>query len=361
MADSRIPAEVLELFIDRVVQAMGADSEVAAEVARHLVHANLAGHDSHGVVRLPQDVAQAARGELRPAARPILVHESAATALIDSQRGFGHYSTSFALSWAMERARQQGIAAVAIRHSGHIGRLGEYTENAGRQGLIAIVTAGAAGPGVGGMNLYGSRERFFGANPWSINIPVHGRAPVVFDGSTSAVAEGKVMVARSQHALLPPGCIVDREGRPSTNPDDFYDGGALVPLGGEVAGHKGYGLALASALLSGLAMIDDPEPTLMGAPVVAGQVDTRGRVAGVFISVIDPASFGDRDSYMKLTSETVAAAKRVPPEAGHDEILVPGDRAERARGQNARTGVELPASTWADLAAIASRFEVALP
>jgi uncharacterized oxidoreductase len=361
MPGSRIPAEALERFVDQIVQAMGADRDVAAEVARHLVHANLAGHDSHGVVRLPPYVAQADRGELRPPARPITVLESPATAVIDAQYGFGHFSTAFALSWAMDRARQKGIAGVAIRHSSHIGRLGDYTGRAGSQGLIAIVTAGAAGPGVGGMNIYGGRKRFLSANPWSIGIPVHGRAPVVFDGATSAVAEGKVLAARSQHSALPPGCIVDREGHPTTNPDDFYAGGALVPLGGEVAGHKGYGLALMSALLSGLAMIDEPEPALMGAPVLQDQADTRGRIAGVFITVVDPACFGDPVSYEKLVSETVAAAKRAPPETGDGEIRVPGDRSEHTRRQRASTGIELPAATWADLTAIAKRFAIALP
>jgi len=353
--------DALERFVKDVFQGMGADEDVAGEVAHHLVRSNLSGHDSHGVIRVPQYVAQAEEGSLVPGARPTIARESPVTALIDAHRGFGHYSTAFALDWAMRRARQHGIAATAIRHSSHIGRLGEYTERAAGQGLIAILTVGAGGPGVGGMILYGGRKRFFGANPWSIGIPATDRPPVVFDGSTSAVAEGKVRVALAKGASLPPGCIVDPDGRPTTDPRDFYAGGALLPLGGEVAGHKGYGLAMASALISGLAMIDDAEPTLIGASVLQNETDSRGQIAGVFLSVIDPAAFGDADHYRELVEETLDAAKRVPPATAGAEVTLPGEPEVRARADRSREGISLPESTWEDLSAVATRFGVALP
>lgn len=351
----------LDQFAAHLFQKMGADADVAVEVARHLVRSNLSGHDSHGVIRLPQYVAQADAGTLVPKARPTIARESPVTALVDAHRGFGHYSTAFALDWAMSRAREHGVAAVAVRHSSHIGRLGEYTERAADQGLIAILTVGAAGPGVGGMILYGGRKRFFGANPWSIGIPAKDRSPVVFDGSTSAVAEGKVRFALAKGASLSPGSIVDRDGRPTNDPQDFYTGGALLPLGGEVAGHKGYGLAMASALVSGLGMIDDPDPTLIGASVLQDEDDLRGRIAGVFLSVVDPAAFGDADHYFSLVEETLDAAKRVLPAGNRAEIILPGEPEVRAREKRAREGISIPEATWADLAAIATRFGVALP
>ncbi len=348
-------------FVQRVLKTLGADEEVAAEVANHLVRANLSGHDSHGVIRVPQYVRQVDSGEIVPAARPKMLRESAATAVVDAQRGFGHYSTDFTLEWAMERARQHGLAAVAVRHSTHIGRVGEYTERAAERGLIGIVTVGAAGPGVGGMVLHGGRRRFFGANPWSFAIPATGRPPMMFDGSTSMVAEGKVRVARDKGVPLPAGCIIDAAGRPTTDPREFYAGGALVPLGGEVAGHKGYGLALASALLGGLAMIDDPAPTLIGATVVQQVPDRRGIIAGVFLEVIDPAWFGAAERYAAMVAETLAAAKRVPPVEGAAEVLVPGEPEVRAREQRSREGIPLPEATWQALAAVAERCQVPLP
>jgi LDH2 family malate/lactate/ureidoglycolate dehydrogenase len=360
MANVICPAESLEGFVRQVVRGMGASEEIAAEVARHLVRSNLSGHDSHGVLRMPQYVRQADGGTLVPAARPTIERESPVTALIDAHRSFGHYSTAYALDWAMAHAREHGLAAVAVRHSSHIGRLGEYTERAAEQGLIAMVTVGAGGPGVGGMVLFGGRKRFFGANPWSIGVPGQDRS-MMFDGSTSTVAEGKVRFALAKGTALPPGCIIDRDGNPTTNPADFYAGGALVPLGGELAGHKGYGLAMASALISGLAMIDDPEPTLIGASVLENETDERGQIAGVFLIVVDPGCFGDAGSYRALVQETLDAAKRVPPAPGASEVLLPGEPEVRTRVQRTRHGIALPESTWEELRAVGQRFGVAMP
>ncbi len=356
-----VDAGPLTEFIARIVGAMGADAEIAAVVAGHLVRSNLSGHDSHGVLRMPQYMGQIERGELSPGARPVMLSETPVTALMDAGRGFGHYSTARAMDWAVERAREHGLAAAAVRHSGHIGRLGEYTERAAGQGMVAIVTVGASGPGVGGMVLFGGRQRFFGANPWSIGVPAEGRAPMVFDGSTSTVAEGKVRLAHAKGEALPLGCIMDREGRPSTNPADFYAGGALVPLGGEVAGHKGYGLAMASALISGLAMIGDPNPSLIGASVLQEVNDPRGRVAGVFVMAINPAAFGSAGDYRALVAENLAAAKRVRPAEGRAEVLIPGEPEAQMRQRREREGIPLPAATWEDLHRVAERYGVPMP
>jgi uncharacterized oxidoreductase len=141
------PPQPLEQFAAAVFRTLGADEEVAAEVARHLVRSNLSGHDSHGVIRIMQYVTQTEAGEIRPSARPVMLRENGATALIDAQRSMGHYSTAFALDWAMARAAEHGVAAAAVRHFTHIGRVGEYTERDAARGLIAIVTVGACGPG----------------------------------------------------------------------------------------------------------------------------------------------------------------------------------------------------------------------
>jgi LDH2 family malate/lactate/ureidoglycolate dehydrogenase len=353
------PAGPLEAFTVDIVQRMGADAEVAAEVARHLVRANLSGHDSHGVLRIAQYVADADRGDLVPAARPAVAQEGAVAAVIDAGLGFGHFSTAFAMEWAMARARRHGVAMAAVRRSTHIGRLGEYTERTAAVGLIGIVTVGAAGPGVGGVVPHGGRARFLGTNPWSISVPGHSRS-LVFDAATSTVAEGKVRVYRAKRAELPPGCVMDAAGRPSRDPEALYAGGALQPVGGEVAGHKGYGLALASALLGGLGMADPRDANLGGvaAPLHEG---ATGRIAGVFVQVIDPAAFGDADRYRTRVDDVLAAAKRVAPAPGHGEVLVAGEPEARAREERGRQGIAIPEATWAELARAAGRFGVALP
>ena len=157
----------------------------------------------------------------------------------------------FALEWAMARARQHGVAMVAVRHSTHIGRLGEYVERAAAEGLIGIVTVGAVGAGIGGVVPFGGRTRFLGTNPGRSRFPGH-RRHFVFDAATSTVAEGKVRVARAAGKPCRPMPSWTRDGHPTRDAEAFYAGGALLPLGGALAGHKGYGLGLASALLGAL-------------------------------------------------------------------------------------------------------------
>jgi LDH2 family malate/lactate/ureidoglycolate dehydrogenase len=210
------------------------------------------------------------------------------------------------------------------------------------------------------MVLYGGAQRFFGANPWSISVP-SDEAPIVFDGSTSAIAEGKVRFARAKGTPLPAGCIQDKDGNPTADPEDFYAGGALLPLGGAVAGHKGFGLAMASSLVSGLAMIGDPDHSLIGASSVAESADKRGQIAGVFLVVVDPAAFGDPRQYRSLVGENVRAARRIQPARGVQRITLPGEPEIRAREQRTADGVALPEATWQELEGIGDRFGVRRP
>lgn len=355
------PPRDLQRYVREVCRALGAPDEVAAEVAHHLVRANLSGHDSHGVLRLPWYVLQAEQGQLLPAARPRVIRERGASALLDAGRAFGQYSTLVALEDAMARAREHGIGIVAIRHSMHIGRLGEYGERAAERGLIAIVTYGATGAGAGIVVPFGGRERFLGTNPWSIGVPAAEGAPLVFDAATSTIAEGKLRVARSKGLAVPAGAIVDREGQPSTAPDDFYAGGALLPLGGASAGHKGYGLAMAAAMLGALAMIDDEETDPPSDSSAPGAADHRGRIGGVMVIAIDPEAFGPGDRYAALTGGALAAAKRVAPAPGVAEVLTPGEPEARSRIARERDGIPLPEPIWAELAAVGERYGVAMP
>jgi LDH2 family malate/lactate/ureidoglycolate dehydrogenase len=331
---------------------------MAEEVARHLVRANLSGHDSHGVIRLPQYVGRIESGEIVASAVPRVIREVQGAALIDGAFGFGQVSVKFAVDWAERRASEIGIAAAVVRHCTHTGRLGEYVEWVAQKGRLGILTVGAAGPGVGGMVLPGSNHRFLGANPWVFGIPAAGGTAVIVDMSSSMIAQGKVAVALQQGVLLPPDTLVDRAGRPSRDPSDFQAGGGLMPLGGTVAGHKGYGLALASALIGGLAMIDDPTPSLIGAPVDPAHRGESGQIGGVFIAVIDPAVFGPREAYETLIAATVEKIKDLRGTDGA-EILVPGEPEARTRTTRAE-GVLLPKSLCDDLKRLSDKYRVSM-
>lgn len=353
-------ADQLKQFVAQVFEAHGAPSDIAGEVARHLVRSDLSGHSSHGVIQVPHYVLEVDRGELLPSARPAVVRETGITGIIDAKRGMGHFSTAFALDWAIERADRHGACVATIRHSTHIGRVGEYTERAAERGFIAIVVAGAAGPGIGSMILHGTKTCFLATNPWSIGVPTNRETPVVYDGASSTVAEGKIRLRHAKGEPAPPDCIVNSQGQPSTHPEDLIAGGAMLPLGGPTAAHKGSGFALIAALLGSLGMIDDAEPTFIGAPVVP-HPDPRGRLGGVMVIVIAPSAFGDPACYRALTGETVGAAKRVPPASGIHEVLVPGEFEQMSRSERARDGIPLAEATWEALAKIGERFSIVMP
>ena len=338
-----IAPEALYAFADAICRALGAPDDVAAEVAAHLVRANLSGRDVHGVGRLPAYVALADEGRLRPEARPRLSCRTPVVATVDGGGGFGQAAAAAALDWCLERAPQLGLAAAAVGNCGDVGRIGEYADRAARAGMLAIVTAGAAGPGAGQVMAHGGRGRLFGANPWSFAACGTGRS-MTFDASSSTIDETDVRLARAKGESLPAGCVYDCFGRPTGDPDDLFAGGALAPLGGAVAGHKGYGLALASALFGALAPRDDAAP-----------------VGGLFLQVVDPAAFGDAAAYRETVDEALATVKHCRPAAGRSEVLVPGELEARNRDERGRAGILLPETTWSDLTALGARFGVAPP
>ena len=351
----------LESFVKPVFCALDAGDDVAQEVARHLVRANLSGHDSHGVMRVTQYIKQTDAGDLHPAARPTILRETAGTALIDAQRGMGHFSTRFALDWAIGHAKNNGIAAATIRHSMHIGRVGEYAELAAEQGLVALVIAGAAGHTVGGMAPWGGVERFITPSPLAVGVPIAGHPPFLFDAAMTTVAQGKVKVAHDKGINLPADCIVDRSGHPSVDPADYYLGGTILPLGGRVAGHKGYAMALAAVLLGGLGMIDDADPAMIGAPTQDPNAKSRGRMGGVFLFVVDPAVFGNAENYEHQVAATVEEIKASPKAEGVEEILIPGEFEVRKRQQRTKNGIVLPETTYGELGEIGLRFGIKVP
>lgn len=336
----RFQADALRVLGERIFAAVGAPEDTARVVATSLVDANLAGHDSHGVLRIPQYVGQVREERtIDPAARPRVLSARQATALVSGEWGFGQPAGRAATDEAVRRAREYGIAAVGLVRCNHLGRVGEYVEQAAAAGCVALVCVGgvkaAAVP-------YGGSRRALGTNPFAVGFPLAGEPPAVLDFATTAVAAGKIMAARAAKKPLPPGCIVDGQGRPETDPEAFFNGGALLPFGG----HKGYALAVLIELL-GQALTGTER---YGGGVAGARVERR---AGALFCAVDTAAF-------RPAGEAAAAARRVvdrlrsnPPAPGVERVLTPGEPEALTRQARRAAGIELPEETWRSIAATA--------
>ncbi len=321
--------------------AARAPRHIADTVAEILVNANLAGHDSHGVLRVPAYLQRIADGRIDPAAEPERVRETAGTLIVDGRHGFGHYTARRAMEWAIDKARQADVCCASLRRTGHIGRLGEYAEQAARAGCIGLIVTGRASHEERSTAPFWGIQGALGTNPIAVGVPTGDAIPFILDYATSMIAEGKIQVARSTGADLPEGIILDRHGHPSVRPADFYDGGSLLPFGR----HKGYALGLAVALLGGL----------------SGEFDVeRGTMGGAFLQAVNISAFLPLDEYQRAVRAVLNGVKATPPAPGAHEVLAPGDPEQRARARRIAEGIDLPDSIYREFGEWAERLHVSL-
>ncbi|QDU59817.1 putative oxidoreductase YbiC [Planctomycetes bacterium Pan216] len=325
---------------------MGAPTDHASIVADHLACCHLAGHDSHGLIRLPQYHRLVCEGQIVTTTEPRLEKETASTALIDGCWTWGQVVAKKATSVAMEKARSSGLAVVSARDCNHIGRLGAYALEAAEQGFVAKVWCNVHG--IVRMAPWGGLDPRFGTNPLAIAIPRRGK-PIVVDITTTAVAEGKVRLARNRGVDIPEGWILDKEGNATTNPADLYDGGTLLPFGGPL-GHKGYGLALVVDLLGG---------ALTGSGCGAMPGVRVGN--GITVEVLDPGAMGDREEFLDRVESFVEYVQSSRPKPGVESILLPGEPEFRTEESRRRDGIVIDDGTWEQLGQVAADLGIKLP
>jgi len=325
-----IQSSTLIEFIQRIFAAAGAPQDIAQLVATSLVGSDLVGHDSHGSVRVRQYLDAIRRGDLVPDARPAIVHDKDAVVTVDAQRGFGQVAAHYTIIQGIRRAKAHGIAAAGLIHSGHVGRLGEWVELAAAEETMALAFCNGGGPS-GAVAPFGGAERVLGTNPIAAALPVGGESPVVLDFATSAVAEGKVRVARNRGKSIPEGWILNKEGLPTTNPHDLYDGGMLLPA----ATHKGYALSLLVEFMAGLL-------TGGGTPVLPGF--TPGNC--LLFVVMDIGAFRSPAGYDQDSKSVAERVKRTKPAPGFDEVLLPGEPERRMAETRSEQGIQIDDATW---------------
>src|SRR5665213_298803 len=246
-----VRADDLQQIGAALLRAAGASAEEAAAVARGCVNANLAGHDSHGIILVPTYIDRIKRNHIVPGAPFTIVKESATTTVIDGNWGFGFVVNERAMRLTIDKARKNNVAATTVFRQSHVGRLAAYPVLAAAEGMIDIATADSGrSPKV--VAPFGGREARLGTNPIAIAVPSDLDAPLYLDMATSAVAHGKVSLAASRGQSIPQGWVIDKDGRQTTDPAALLkNGGALLPLGA-TEGYKGSGLAGMVEILCGL-------------------------------------------------------------------------------------------------------------
>ena len=331
-----ISAADLTRISQRLFEAVGTPPATAAYLAYSLVTNDLVGHDSHGVIRIPYYLGLVKDGTLFPAVEPTLLQDAPALAVVDGQWTYGQVAARFATQTAVAKARQTGLSAVGVVHCHHTGRIGEFAEMVAEAGMIGMAVAGGpVKPEGASVAPYGGASRILATNPYSFAVPVAGRPPLVIDFATSAVAEGKVQMARAKGETLPEGLIIDKHGRPSVNPDDLYDGGALLPFGA----HKGYALSLLAEVLASF--------------LFAAEVYGRDRrTVGFFILALDVAHFRALADFEAALDQRVRQVKATPPAPGHQEVMLPGEPEYRTRLQRQQEGIPVVDTTWQQLVAL---------
>ena len=323
-----------------MLEGLGAPAATAHLVATSLALSNLVGHDSHGIVRLLQYSDWVKSGQIRPAGQPAVSAGRGAVATVDGQWGFGQPAAQLATGLAVEMASAHGVAAVAISSCNHVGRLGEYVGTIADAGLVGMSFCNS-GPVVAP---YGGGGRVMGTNPFAWSAPRRGGS-IVLDFATAKVAEGKLKIALAKGEKAPPGCIVDSAGQPSTEPADFYAGGALLAFGE----HKGSGMSMLIELTAGLV-------SGMGSSCDPGYLGGNGTL----IMALDIAAFVSPDHYLEQAETFCREAKRIGGGPQGVDILLPGELEARTLEARRAGGVVVPSAIRRQITELADSLGVDL-
>ena len=332
------PADELRELVTNIFIKAGAGEADARLVAQHLVDANLRGVDTHGVWHVARYVDEIKAGHIRPRERPEIHSETPNHALVRGNWTFGHVSARFAIEVAIEKAAEQGIAVVGAVELNHTGRVGEYTELAAKRGMIAVCWLAGFGAHTARAAPHGGKGRVLDVNPISIGAPADGEVGVLLDYATTASSFVKIINARRENRPVPEGWVIDAEGRPTTDPSEAFEGGAVLPFGG----HKGYALSFATEVLSRIFTgADDWVKPDRGVPHM--------RHTGMTMMVMKADLFQPLDQFSRRVTEFTERARDIPPAPGFEEVLVPGDPEARTLAVRSREGIPLPDYVWESL------------
>ena len=336
------PDRLQEIAAQLLIGA-GASEHEAAIVSRHSIGANLAGHDSHGIIAIPTYIDRIKRGHISPGAPFEVVRETPNSTVVDGHWGFGYVVSERAMEMTIDKARKGSVAAATVFRQSHVGRVADYPLMAAEAGMIGLMTADS-GRSAKAVAPFGGKEARLGTNPICIAMPSDLEGPMFIDMATSAVAGGKLNVARARGAAIPEGWILDKEGNPTTDPSA---GGVQLPLGGP-EGHKGYGLSvmveILSGVLTGLGFGHDP----------SGRHND-----GCFLAVFNVEAFRPLDDFKREVAAFAEYLKSSQPAAGFERVYYPGEPEHLLALRLRKEGISVEDTTWARLRSLAQEYGLA--
>ncbi len=343
-------ADDLTDFATRLLATGGIGKDEASLIGVSLVGANLRGHDSHGVMRVPSYLDAFGKGEVVAGAPLEAMRESPDIFVGDAHWGFGQTQAQRLTHKLIEMARETGLAVGTLVRSSHVGRLGEYCEMAAGEGLVSIMMVNTHG-NARRVAPPGGKAPRLGTNPLAIGAPAPGGA-LILDFGTSATAEGKVRVKRIAGQLCPDGWLLDSDGQATNDPHSLYGSppGTIRPMGGDQA-YKGFGLGMmveifAGALSGGLCIRELP-------------ITQNGNC--VFMLVVDPGHVGGAEHFAREVAALNEFVRGCPTIDGVAEILLPGDPERHMLAKRTAEGIPLDDGNWAELVKLAERLGVSAP
>jgi len=346
----RLPADRLRKFTRDGFRQVGVPEDDAASIAELMIEADLQGSDGHGIFRLPQYIRRIQAGGANPRPNIRIERERAAMALVNGDNGMGHVAMKYAAELAVKKARAAGSAWVGVRWGNHAGPASLYARMPMRENMIGMYFA------VGNANHlppWGGVEMLLSTNPIAVAIPAGEEPPIVLDMATTVAAFGKVKTRAQRGEPMPEGWMIDREGRPLTDPKRVHEG-FLLPLGGHEGGYKGYGMALVFGILAGTL-----NNAAMGREVIDFNADDRSPTnTGQAILAIDISAFDEVEHFKGRIDALARDIRRSERMKGFERIYLPGEQSRERHAERTRLGIPMPPPLLASLNELGSKLGI---
>ncbi|MBI4278210.1 MAG: Ldh family oxidoreductase [Armatimonadetes bacterium] len=342
----RFPPDRLKEFCAGILERLGVPRGDALTVADHLVLADMRGVGSHGLIRLGIYVKRLRLGIINPTPNVRVIKETAATLLVDGDNGLGMVVGKRAMEMCLDRAVRSGAAWTMVGRSNHFGMAAYFAMMALPRRMVGI--AMTSGNSV--MAPWGSRVAFIGNNPIAIAVPADREDPMVLDMATSVSARGKIIMAATLGKPIPPGWAITKDGRPTTDPKEALDGGALLPVGEA----KGSGLAL---MVEALAALLTGSPSGPDIGELYATFDRPQGTAHTF-GAIGVEAFVPFEEFAGRVDHLIRTLRALPTAEGVERVMAPGEPEFLRHRENERLGAPVPEKVYRELADLAKELGV---